>query len=210
MDEPLSFDELRPLLKVRLYHDEFPEGAELVSRPVAPGVVAVLTLDLPTTIETVSPHQLEAWGQTADALLDRGIASALADDDLEQSSLDDGEGTTIQMLSGESFYVATQLLGLDEWLPPGLPGGALVAIPQRHRLLFYPIEDTGVVKAVTTMLRSTRELYRRGPGSLSPDLFWWRDGRLTLLPSHQDEDGSLVFSPPGAFLDVVDRLANAS
>lgn len=206
MSQERSFDELKPRLKVRLYPDDSPDARGVVSRPVAPGIVAVLMLDLPTAIQGVSPRQAERWGQPLDALLDWGTANVLADDELEQFSLDDGDGTTLQMLAGESLYVTTQLLGLAGWLPDGLPGGALVAIPQHHRLLFYPIEDTGVIKAVTAMLRSTRELYHRGPGSLSPDLFWWRDGQLTLLPYQQNEGGSLVFSPPAAFLDCVDRL----
>ena len=59
----------RDALKVRLYPDIFPEGMNPVSTPVAPGVAAVLTLDLPDTIETVSADQAARWGRPVDELL---------------------------------------------------------------------------------------------------------------------------------------------
>ena len=52
-------------------------------------------------------------------------------------------------------------------------------------------------------------MYREGPGSISPHLYWWREGRFAQLPSKVTAT-SVTFSPPDVFVsEVLDRLSES-
>ena len=48
-------------------------------------------------------------------------------------------------------------------------------------------------------------MFRDGPGSISPDLFWRRRDSLTLLPMAETKRGR-VFAPPDDLIDVLNLL----
>jgi hypothetical protein len=48
-------------------------------------------------------------------------------------------------------------------------------------------------------------MHRDGPGSISPNIYWWREGELTLLPTRLSDD-SAFFEPPEEFIDGLNRL----
>jgi len=205
-DKNEPFAALKHQLKVRLYADDFPDSVRLIHRFVAPGVTAVLTRDLPDAVVTVSPETAEAWGLSELELMSLGMTNALAEP-FEQGQFEVG-GASVQILAGDSFFVATQALNLGARVPTGHPHGALVAIPNRHTVLFHVIEGPEMCHAVRGLLICAREQFREGPGSISRDLFWWRDDSFTLLPSSEKE-GTLEFSPPAEFSGCVERLAQA-
>jgi hypothetical protein len=202
--DPSDFSRVAGLIKLKLYADEFPPSS-LLRYTVAPGIEAVLTVDLPDAVVSVSSEVAAGWGKSREELFALGLSNALAEP-CDVDSLDAGEGASIRFFSGDSFYVTTRALQLDAWISRQHPHGALLSIPSRHALLLYPIESMEVVHVVGRMIFYTRSLFRQGPGSISPELFWWRGGEVTLLPS-REEDGKLVFSPTANFLDCIERLA---
>jgi hypothetical protein len=60
--------------------------------------------------------------------------------------------------------------------------GALIGIPTRHLLVVLPIHNVRGIKAVGGMHAANRRIFDEGPGSISPDLFWWRRGKFTPFP----------------------------
>jgi hypothetical protein len=116
--------------------------------------------------------------------------------------------TAIRLLSGDSFFVATWVLMLEEHLAPVPEHGALVVVPNRHAVLFQPIVDVSIVNAVGLLLGVAEAQCRQGPGSISPNLYWWQKGHLTLLPSRR-EGGQFQFMPPSEFAAVLNSLAKA-
>ncbi len=84
--------------------------------------------------------------------------------------------------------------------------GSLVGVPHRHAVLIYPIENIEVVKVITNLIPIITGMYSEGPGSLSPDLFWHRDGILEQLP-YQLEDNTIQFTPTERFLEMLNSLA---
>jgi hypothetical protein len=203
-----DFEDVKSKLKVRIYPENYapPEASDmLISRPVAPGLQAVLVIDYPDTIGTVNPDQLEKWGRTADELFDLGLANVRKQDVPDLSVV---KNTSISLLSGDSFFIATSVLMLEEQLKPVPEHGALVIVPHRHAVLFQPIVDASIVNAVGLLLRLADAQCRQGPGSISPNLYWWKDGHLTLLPSKR-EGGQFQFIPPSEFVAVLNALAKA-
>ncbi|NLA34682.1 MAG: hypothetical protein GX868_03220, partial [Actinobacteria bacterium] len=46
----------------------------------------------------------------------------------------------------------------------------------------------------------------QGPGPISNQLFWWRDGEFIALPA-EEKDQQITFSPPIEFIEMMNSLA---
>lgn len=200
-----DFAEARALLKVRLYPADVAQHGLYTYRAPMDDVIAALVLDLPETVDSVHEAQIAAWGRPVDELFAIGLANVRTGDPAEPQSYELGGGGSIRVLGGHSFFMATHALLLDAYLEPPPEHGALVAVPHRHAVIYHPIVDQTVLCAVNAMLPMARGMFQEGPGSVSPHLYWWRDGQFTLLPA---EVGStaITFSPPDEFVALLERL----
>jgi hypothetical protein len=184
-------------------------GAGLVHRVPAEGLIETLVYDLPGSVRTVPPDHVRKWGMSPEELFRLGLANVKAEPPPAKQIFDVGKGAAIQALVGDSFFTASHALFLEEHLAPPPPFGALVAVPHRHAVLYHPIENMRVIGAVNSMIPIAFGMYQEGPGSLSPGLYWWREGSLTLLPSKVSAQ-SISFSPPDVFVkEVLDRVPEA-
>lgn len=201
-----EYDEVRSSLKVWVC----PEGEAApapkdspVSRPVAPGIKAVIVVDRPDSIGFVTPELVGEWGKSVDELFEVALANVLEQDEPEVNPV---KGSAIQALTGESLFVTAWVLMLDRLFDPMPRHGGLVAMPQSRVLLFLPIVDVSVAPAVGPLIALSDGLFKKGPDSLSPNLYWWHDGSLTYLPGGVSERG-VEFTPPDEFLNVLQSLA---
>ena len=213
VEEPLDlsdFDLAQHLLRTRIYPAEADNGV-LAARPFAPGLIEVVVVDTPTTVRTVTTEEMHGWPVSGDALFMLGRANVRADGQLQ---IDDDEigDVRVAVLHGWTFYAATHLAWLEEYLPIG-PYGALVVAPNRSQIIAHPLRPAGsnprsryraAVNAARELQVHAHRAYEDGPGSLSPHLYWWRAGELTLLEiSYQN--GAVVL--PEDFVSVLTRLA---
>jgi hypothetical protein len=91
-------------------------------------------------------------------------------------------------------------------LPGALgPHGTLVAIPHRHMMLFHRIDTADVVFAIQRLGILAVNLDEQGPGSISPNLFWYHNGRFTNLPFEIEAD-TFSFRPPPEFVEMLNEL----
>lgn len=198
-----DFDAIRDRVKVRLYShaalDAMPPA--LVRRNVAEGLDAVLVLDLPETIVTVSSTVRQKWDIEDDALFDIARDNVERMDAPSVEDIELSEDVPGRALVGDSFFTASHLLHIARYVDPP-ERGLLVGVPHRHVVVLHRIEDRRVVHAIRAMLAMVRGMHHEGPGSISDQLYWWRDGRITLLPS-EIRDGRLVFTPPDKFVTAV-------
>lgn len=211
IEEPLDlsdFELAQYLLRTRIYPAEADNGV-LAARPFAPGLIEAVVVDTPTTVRTVTVEEMDGWPVSGDALFMLGRANVRADGPLQVDDQDLG-GVRVAVLHGWSFYAATHLAWLEEYLEIG-PYGALVVAPNRSLIVAHPIQPRagyrGTVAAAQELQAQAHQAYEEGPGSLSPHLFWWRAGDLTLLETRYDGD-SLVL--PRDFLSVLTTLTAES
>lgn len=205
-----TLDGVRSCLKVRLYHTDYRDqtgGSGLVHREPAEGLIETLVYDLPGSVRTVPPDHVAKWGIGEDELFRIGLENVKAERPQPVlQAFDVGKGAAIRALVGDSFFTASHALFLEEHLEAPSGFGALVAVPHRHAVLFHAIADMRVVAAVNSMIPITFGMYQEGPGSLSPNLYWWKDGELLLLPTKVTAQ-SISFSPPPAFVaEVLNRV----
>jgi hypothetical protein len=204
-----TLEGVRSLLKVRLYHTDYLDqmgGTGLVHRVPAEGLIETLVYDLPGSVRTVPPDHARRWGRPLDDLFRIGLDNVKAEPAPVRQTFDVGKGAVLQALVGDSFFTASHALFLEEHLAPPPAFGALLAVPHRHAVLYHPIENMRVIGAVNSMIPIAFGIYQEGPGSLSPGLYWWMSGKLTLLPTKVSSQ-SITFSPPDQFVkEVLDRV----
>jgi len=198
----------RPLLKLRLYpRDTFSEQErDFVIRDIADDLCAVLCFDLPSNVVTVNGGALTRWGCTADDVWYQALANMRRTERIKVENIDVG-GATLSTMTGDSFFIASNLLLLEDYLPTDLPWGALAAVPNRHTMVFHPITDASALRAIDAMVVMANDMCADGPGSISPNLFWWKDGTLRTLPTRETAD-HYEFAPPDDFVnEVLEPLA---
>lgn len=206
---PEAFDEVRSVVKVRIYNDEYlrDNDVPVVSRRLAEGLHAVAVYDLSSVVATVSPTHLQGWGVTpAEAF--RVAVENTSKAPVERDTFELGAASVFCLSDGEGF-AASQVLRLETLLPPSKLG-AIVAVPNRHLLLCYPIQRQTVTEALRELVPFVDGLYREPPGGderhqLSSGLYWWQKGRLTSLGAGLDRGGlpGAVIAPPQEFIDTV-------
>lgn len=199
-----NFEAMKDHLKLRVYPrsmlDNLPE-AKLVWWSVTDDLIAVLTVDLPTSVVTVSEEVRGHWTVDDDALFELARDNVARFDPPTVEDLDAGEGIALRALFGDSFFIASHLMHLAHFVDPP-PHGLLFSVPHRHTLLLHRIVDAKVVLAINAMLGMTQQMHIEGPGSLSNQLYWWHEGQLMRLPSEVDGQ-TLRFIPPPAFIQKV-------
>ena len=85
------------------------------------------------------------------------------------------------------------------------PHGVVFSIPSRRRVLAHPVHDLTVIAAINTMVPATRNVFRQGGASVSPELYWCRGGVYSILPTGLD-GGEVRFEPPPEFSAVLTQL----
>ncbi len=186
--EPFSAFDLR----VRLVPDTPDERdtlRALGARPFAEGIVQVLAIDIDDAVRCVPTREILDIGWD----LDEAWASALSQTEMlerpdEIHAIDIG-GVEIIHVFGDRPFTASMIGVIDELIGETAdigPEGAIVALPLRHSVLVHPIGEDDVRTAIAGMIPITRQLYKQGPGSVSPHLYWWRNGELHWIPTFFD------------------------
>jgi hypothetical protein len=191
--DALQAEDARRCLKVRLVPDEL---APAVAEPFAHGVVAGLVVDLPQTVVGVTIAQLASWGlPAADAWRQAwaNVAAEAAPEEVERLAFG---GAEVVSVYGDSFFTASKVAFLPDVVGPVGPDGALVAIPRRHTILAHLLGDGPAGEVVGPLVLNTRRLHVDGPGSVSPHLYWWKDGELRWVPASVDDDARIELYPP--------------
>ncbi|MFJ9414087.1 hypothetical protein ACIRPT_07955 [Streptomyces sp. NPDC101227] len=206
-DNPLAH------VRLRLISDDYlpPEALDVYQyvRPVAEGLVEALAFDLPDAIRLLTDSDVAEFG--LDALRAAGRAN-LAREPFEYDTAMLDDGTVIHTVGGESLFVASQVLVLDEVMrtthgAPPPPEGVLVTVPGRQNFAFHPITDHHAVSAANALAEFGLGSYEESPDySVSPWLYWWHDGTLTSLTAVDEESRTLAIEPPEELLEILQGL----
>jgi len=202
-----DLDYAMSLLCVRIYPAEYIEhiGFDLVlSRPVAGELHTMLVFDLPSSVQNVKPNQIEQWGFTLDELFDIALRQTIDKYPciLTQQPFND---ESIWLVTGDHFFTSTILL--DRQNHPELMGvhGSLVSFPNRHTALFYPIESRELPHAMNKLAQITHGMFRKGPGSLSDQVFLLTERSMVHIPS-EIKDNKLEVFPPDELVELLNVL----
>jgi hypothetical protein len=214
----------RGAVKIRLYREDHLPSVQLVTWHVAEGLVAVLTFDLPDSVISVRKPDRDTWDVSDEELYETALDNVRREGLLVANQIPVGDSASVYVLEGGgTFFAASHALFLEDYLmneslvsPAGFQGefGAVIAIPQRHVVIYHPIDDLRVVTAIQSMLVTAANMFADGPGSISADLYWLppddHEGEdlLVRLPCERVDD-ALRFMPPPEFVKVLSSLSPA-
>ncbi|GAA0677161.1 hypothetical protein GCM10010193_33030 [Kitasatospora atroaurantiaca] len=157
-----------------------------------PGLLDVLALDLPETVDLLAEDSLAELGDQA-VLWERAFQNLRAVHVDRHEVLTGDNGTRFDVLTGDSYFIASLALILDEVvgryteeLPS--PHGILVALPHRHALAFHVVRDLGVLPSLHGMARFAAAGFAESPGALTHSVFWWFEGGFVEVATHGGAD----------------------
>lgn len=163
-------------LRTRLYPESsFPEGvlAQIVARPLVPGVAEVVVLDLPDTIRPLNPGDLEKLGLSAEQAFDRAIEGALSEP-VEVARMDALGIPIVHIGSDNGFYVGSHLHVLARHLGEARYG-ALVVFPSPPVVMAHVLgESDNPLGAMSTLQDLAARFTADTDKPISDKLYWWR------------------------------------
>jgi hypothetical protein len=193
LDEPTGPIDLRdPEFRYAMRARLFPEGSlpAFVSyaRPVAPGLVEAICVDLPRTVlvlndDVVASHDL-------DALFSMARTQLQFESEPERSEIGHG----VIALSGDSLFVASQVLNPRFVAAQRMsaPAGFAFLAPHRHQLLVAPVRGPESVSSVNALAHvSTSVDPATAPGGLLSTAVYFAGATGIQCISDVDERGEL-------------------
>jgi hypothetical protein len=202
-----NFEEVKTYIGVRLYHNEYISsiGKEnIIGKDFAGDIYETVVFDFPHSIINIKPEQTTAWNKTNDELFEVGVENIKNKYPLTITKENFGE-FSIWFVSGEHFFNPNIVFDIENRKELIGSKGSLIGLPHRHSAIIYPIENLEVIKAINGLIPAIYGMCKEGPGSLSDNLFWYRDKKFTQLP-YKIEDNKLDFFPPEDFLNLLNEL----
>ncbi|GAA1877189.1 hypothetical protein GCM10009814_04240 [Lapillicoccus jejuensis] len=178
------------------------------ARPVAPGLVEVLGLDLEDAIAEYGDDQVAEYGPVED--LWRAGRSNLRRVEADDRRTLERDGGRVEVLLAESPYLASTLLVLDEVVErvtgqaPDPDLGVLAAAPNHHQLDFHVIADDSLLPSLNLIAAVGAVGHHDDAAALSPDVYWWHHGRLERLTTVHD--GRIRVDATGEFGKVLEQV----
>jgi hypothetical protein len=195
-----DLEQVRALLSTRVEAvDEVADLTRVVGRHLNGDLVELLCVGS----RPVRPEEAGCWPLPTAQALDLAVANVRRADKLSVEAIE-LSGTPVTRLTGHTPSAATHLRWLADYLP--IPAdGALAVLPDPYTLLVHPVDGIGVVRAIERL-----RVHAARTGGLSAQVYWWHDGRLTLIRADlvlQRGQTRLVVAPPPEFAKVLARLA---
>ncbi|WP_245769152.1 immunity 49 family protein [Streptomyces indicus] len=173
------------------------------ARLVADGLVFAYALDQPATVRMLTDPDVARVGD--EDALGRAAYENLTRVPVQHEEIALEGRAVLQSVYGDSPFVASRALYLGQ-LHHQLTGaslpdaGALFVVPTRHLIAYHPIVDGSVADAVNDLAAYGLGAHEDGPGSLSPRVYWWHDGRITSLTVIDEAAKSFSIQPPSELL----------
>lgn len=202
-----NFDEVKKYIGVRLYDYEYVAhvGKEnTIGKDFADDIYAMVVFDFPDSVLSIRPDQTIAWGKSFEELFEIGVNNVRTKYPLIITKEGFGE-FDIWFVQGEHFFTPNIVFDIENKSELIGSKGSLIGLPHRHSAIIYPIENLEVVKAINGLIPTIYGMNQEGPGSLSNNLFWYKDNTFIQLP-YKFENNKLQFFPPDSFLELLNEL----
>ena len=202
-----NFEEVKKYIGVRLYDNGYVEyvGKEnTIGKDFAGNIYSMIVFDFPYSVSSIKPEQTIAWNKTIDELFEIGISNIKSKYPPIVTKEDIGD-CKIWFIQGDHFFIPNIVFDIENRKELIGSKGSLIGLPDRHSAIIYPIEDLEVLNAINRLIPIIYGMSQKGPGSLSDNLFWYKDNTFTQLPYKLDEN-KLNFFPPDSFVEFLNEL----
>lgn len=165
------------------------------------GTVSLLVYDYSGYIQPVKSEEATAWGKTNDELF------ALAAENNKKSSRFSEyqipfEGGRILILEGDQFFTASEILWLDRHSDCLGKYGAMVCVPDTATMMYVQVNDSSMFNVIERFISLGQNPLVTGPQSLPPNVYWYHENQMTLLP-YEYQEGNLILHFPDSFNQIL-------
>lgn len=199
-----DFEWVRDQLKLRLYPDTYLAHGPICCWTFAPGLNAVLVLDLPKVLAVIKPEESAQWPISKDELYDLALRNTVEQEEkprVEPFTMGPyGKG---KLLVGDNLFVTTHALLVGNYVEQMSELGVLFSAPNQHHALVIPFDQDHVLDVLGPFLYITRELFAQGVGPISPHAYWVTSERIETVRGELQGE-RIRLHPPAAF----ERLFN--
>lgn len=200
----LTESEFLAQLRTRLQpRDTARMAAMKYARPAFDGLVAELSRDLPTSVQTVGNDDVAEYD------LERLYAVGQQNTDAEAANVRRMDHDVF-VLSGESFFIASKALNMphliDTVLGGAAPMGVIFSVPHRNVLFLHAVGAT-TVAAVSWIAVATVDQAQNPPGGVvSHETYFWRDGTIQRITRTDPTTDALQILAEGAFGEAMSQV----
>ncbi|MFI6955351.1 hypothetical protein ACIBJI_17965 [Nocardia sp. NPDC050408] len=200
-----EFPTVRGLLRTRFASSDTIAGIDIVGRYVAPGIIQVMVIEQLLTAEAVTTDQLDEWQIDSTELFELAEANTRAAGRLqiEWRNFNDAH---FAILSGSDSASAH-----SNWLgdyPVIGTYGALFVVSHEGNVYAHPIVGPNALTAMILLGKVAANTYRSEPRPISPAVYWWRDGEISLAAiTEVDPDHNVEVRPTPEFEALLTSLA---
>lgn len=207
LQESIDLDDystVKDYLSLRVYQEEFVDeyGADFIHRVDLEGTGTVLMLDLPSTFVPISKENFKNWSITKEEAFTTAQKNVnLQEIEKVTETFEIEPEITVEIsFIGNEDYAASYALDLQN-NSPELVGewGSVVAIPNKGIVDIckvskeHPIDYVNFIQITYAMVY---ESFIQHPQPISPDFYWYYEGKFKKILVTQDEDGAVnVVSP---------------
>jgi len=200
-----AYADIAPRLIVHLYRSDAIGDARdrIVARPLCDGLVSALAVDLGHAVASLPADLPARWGRSEDELIRVGLAN-VERRRVSRETFPSHELPGV-IVSGDHHSVTSQVHFLSNHLGRRHPAGAIVGLPARSMLFAIPLRTGADADAMGRLSRAVTTALDLVDGvasdptfadqRFSPDLYWWCDGVLRLLPTGKTPAGPAVMPP---------------
>ncbi|MDP4091403.1 MAG: hypothetical protein Q8930_19330, partial [Bacillota bacterium] len=203
-----DFSAISKYLAVRIWpksHAQSLPEDKLIYREDIEDTITTLVLDLPTSVRSLSMEEAGGWNISLDELFRLGMENVFNNYEVEVSE-EDLNGCKCCLVTGEHMFTATFALSPDWFRKYIGKYGAIVGIPHRHALIVCPINGIEAVGGINVLIQAAYGMNRKGPGPVSPNIYWYSGGIYRKLP-YEVSEGKFSFYPPVEFINLLTRMA---
>ncbi|MFT3698746.1 MAG: hypothetical protein QM831_36705 [Kofleriaceae bacterium] len=202
-----DFEAAKPHLRVALVPYEI-KDEPIVRVKIAPNLTVVVHYadvgelePLPVPIE-----HARAWKQGGAALGELAAKRTREVSGLRTHILEN-DGFEVNLAFGTTSFTAGLMPYAKLLLPEGTeaPHGMLVSAPNAGTVVYHVIADANWNAAAVEIINQVRDLYEKAGAKISPQLWWWRDGKVIELPYAVVADNVMI-TPVEKFVKYVKKL----
>lgn len=202
---PVDYTDTESLIRTRLYGDSTHDHTDFVHRTLAPGLVQRVLLDSVYTMTPITHRQLAEWPITEAELFALAEDNTLRDGRAEFAESDPAEDVPPYYLLSGGEYTTAHALWLCDY--PVLGGrGAVFAIPVQLWLYAAPINNLDVLQTIWMLAQISLGRYEQDPRPVTPHLYHWENGRVTLAVHIERDGDTLRMRPTEEFQHLLNQL----
>ena len=145
-----------------------------VVQPIADDLVVAVCVEQSTSTTFLTPAQVAVWGKSPEEIVALAISQTLG------RPIRTEQAGPFTVVTGDQF-ASSRILDPSMVMKSSPPDGFLVSIPSIDQFLAVRVDADLTIATINLLVSRIAEDFNDLNNPASPDLYWWRNGGVTVL-----------------------------